>query len=205
MQKSKIFKLPNVTFDSKTSIESALKNRRSVREYQNIQIPLQSIGQILWAAQGITDAMGYRTAPSAGALYPLELYLVAGNVENLPASVYHYRAVSHELETCVDGDKRKAIAESALYQMWMKDAGAVIAITADFKRTTIKYDQRGIQYVFLEAGHVAQNICLQAISLDLSTAVVGAFEDNEIVKILKINSEEKPLYLLPIGKYNYNV
>ena len=197
---SEIIKLPEPRYDSETSIEKALLERRSVRDYKDEPLTLIEVSQLLWAAQGITDPGGFRTAPSAGALYPLELYVVAGNVNDLPDGIYKYKPHGHELARVVEGDKRTELCNAALDQPPVKDAAAVIVFSAVYERTTGKYGERGIRYVHIEAGHAAQNIYLQAVSLNLGTVVIGAFDDEEVKKVLNTGDEEQPLYIMPVGK-----
>jgi SagB-type dehydrogenase family enzyme len=196
----KRIKLPAPNFDSNTSIEQALLKRRSVRNYNNEPLKLAEISQLLWAGQGITAAGGYRTAPSAGALYPLELYVVVGNVENIADGIYKYEPNNHELAMIIEGDKRIELCNSALYQESIREAPASIVISAVYERTTWKYGERGIRYVHIEVGHVAQNIYLQAVSLNLGVAVIGAFDDDKVKKVINLSSKEHPLYIMPVGK-----
>lgn len=191
-------KLPRPFFSSRTSIEEALKKRRSIRAYYNLPLTLQEVAQLLWAAQGITGNNGFRTAPSAGALYPLELYLVAGNIEKLSPGIYHYLAANHSLEKIKDGDLRIVLSKAAMDQESVKLGSAEIVITAVFSRTIKKYDDMGKRFVFMEAGHAAQNIYLQSVSLNLGTVSIGAFNDNNVKDVLDI--KEEPLYIMPIGK-----
>lgn len=192
-------KLPSPVLSSKTSIEDALKKRRSIRSYKNIPLTLQEVAQLLWSAQGITSKNGFRTVPSAGALYPLEIYLVAGNIENLSPGIYHYIPLKHRLQKLKEGDARIQLANAAMGQDPVKFGAADIVITAVFSRTTKKYGNRGTRFVLMEAGHAAQNIYLEAVSLNLGTVSIGAFDDNQIKNILNLK-EEEPLYILPIGK-----
>lgn len=193
-------KLPEPRNDGKTSVESAIHLRRSVREFGKTELSLAEVSQLLWAAQGITDPEGKRTAPSAGALYPLEVFLVAGGQDELPAGLYRYRPQSHELVSVVQGDKRAQLAAAALEQEWLKDAPLTIIIAAGYERTARKYKQRAERYVHMEAGHVAQNVHLQAVALDLGTVVVGAFDDAEVKRVLTLGANEEPLCLMPVGK-----
>jgi len=194
-------KLPEPRYNSETSIEKALLERRSTREYKDEPLTLGEVSQLLWAAQGITEAhWGFRTAPSAGALYPLEVYVVAGKVEGIPKGVYKYRPHGHELVKVKAGDVRNELASTALWQNSVKDGAISIVFSAIYKRTTVKYDERGIRYVHMEAGHAAQNVYLQAVSLGLGTVVIGAFEDNEVKKVIKMKKEETPLYIMPVGR-----
>lgn len=194
-------KLPEPKYDSSTSVEQALLNRRSVREYKDEPMRLTEVSQILWAAQGISDPRrGFRTAPSAGALYPLDVYVVIGNVEGVAKGVYKYEPHEHELLMVRNGNVRDEMAVAALGQTWVGGGAIIIVFSAVYERTTQKYGNRGIRYVHMEVGHAAQNVYLQAVSLNLGTAVVGAFEDEEVRKILNMSDEEHPLYIVPVGK-----
>jgi len=197
---SETIKLPEPLQDGKTSIEKALRERRSVRSFKKGPLTLADVSQLLWAAQGISSPRGLRTAPSAGALYPLEIYLVAGNVDGLPGGVYHYRPVRHELVRMIAGDKRPELCTAALGQSSVRNAAAVIVFAAVYERTTVKYGERGIQYVYMETGHAAQNVALQAVPLNLGTVVIGAFQDAEVRKVLKMSGREQPLYVMPVGR-----
>ena len=192
--------LPDPKYDSSVSVEQALLKRRSVREYKDEPLRLTEVSQLLWAAQGITNpTTGFRTAPSAGALYPLEVYIVVGNVEALKDGVYKYRPRGHELVKVKDGDVRRELSVAALDQTWVGEGAIVIVFFAVYERTTIKYGNRGIRYVHMEAGHAAQNVFLQAISLNLGAGVIGAFHDKEVKKILNAPNDEQPLYIMPVG------
>ncbi|MBU4444436.1 SagB/ThcOx family dehydrogenase [bacterium] len=194
-------KLPEPRYDSSVSIEQAMLERRSVRTYQDEPLTLSEVAQLLWSAQGITNPKrGFRTAPSAGALFPLEVYVVIGNVEGIAEGVYKYKPDKHELVKVRDGDVRDKLAVAALGQACVKKGAIVIVFSAVYERTTRKYGDRGVKYVHMEAGHAAQNVCLQAVSLNLGTVVVGAFRDDEVSKILNLPDEEQPLYILPVGK-----
>jgi SagB-type dehydrogenase family enzyme len=198
--KSEIIRLPEPVHDSDTSIEEALLKRRSVRRYKDEALTLAEVSQLLWAAQGITDPGGFRTAPSAGALYPLEVYVVAGNVSDLPDGIYNYKPRNHELARIVKGDKRNELCTAALGQSSVRKAAAVIVFSAVYERTTVKYGERGIRYSHIEAGHVAQNLFLQAVPLNLGAVVIGAFYDDEVKKIIKMTDREQPLYIMPVGR-----
>ncbi len=193
-------KLPEPIYDSKTSVEKALHERRSIRQYKNLPITLSDLAQLLWAAQGISGTGGRRTAPSAGALYPLELHAVVGNVTGLSAGIYSYDPLKHELSTILDSDKRSELSKAALGQSAVKNAAAVLVISAVHERVTGKYGERGIRYVHMEAGHAAENVFLQAVSLDLGTVVIGAFQDEEVRAVLHLPGQVQPLYLMPVGK-----
>ena len=192
--------LPTPLHDSETSVEEALLERRSVRSYTNGPLTLAEVSQLLWAAQGITNPGGGCTAPSAGALYPLEIYLLSGEVNNLPAGIYHYKPGERALILMIEGDQRQALYEAALSQSAVKDADVVIVITAIYERTTIKYGERGRQYVHIEVGSIAQNIYLQAVSLDLGTVFIGAFHDDQVKRLLHLSEDEIPLGIMPVGR-----
>ena len=198
-----LVELPKPNLDGKVSVEAAVQRRRSVREYAGQPLTLAEVAQLLWAAQGVAGGGRLRTAPSAGALYPLELYVVAGNVAHLPAGVYRYLPHEHRLLRIVEGDKRSELAAAALGQSWVRSGAAVLVFTAVFERTTRKYGQRGIQYVHMEVGHAAQNVCLQAVALDLGSVVVGAFRDRQVQQVLQLPEQEQPLYIMPLGKRSY--
>ena len=192
-------KMPEPRIEGNISLEQALKERRSVREYSGRALILAEVSQVLWAAQGITGPGGLRTAPSAGALYPLEIYLVAGDIQGLPAGIYHYIPADHSLDLHRTGDIRESLCTSALDQVAVRDAPAVIVITAVPSRTMQKYGERGTRYVWLEAGHACQNICLQAVTLSLGTVPIGAFDDFRVRELLELDENEEPVYLMPIG------
>jgi SagB-type dehydrogenase family enzyme len=192
--------LPEPAYDGDVSVEAALRERRSVRDYAARPLTLAEVGQLLWAAQGITgDNQRYRTAPSAGALYPLELYVVAGDVRDLDPGVYRYRPAGHALEPIAGGDVRPALAGAALEQTWVEEGAVVLVVAGVYERTTQKYGERGRQYVHMEAGHAAQNVYLQAAALELGTVAVGAFRDDEVQRVVGLAPDEVPLYLLPVG------
>jgi SagB-type dehydrogenase family enzyme len=195
-----IIRLPKPRHDGSVSVEHALRSRRSVRNYKKDPLTLAEISQLAWAAQGITTPRGYRTAPSAGAIYPLELYIVAGNVNDLPVGIYKYLYRDHALLQTVDGDKRAELSHAALSQGSIARAPAVLLFCAVYGRITGKYGDRGIQYTFMEIGHAAQNVCLQAISLDLGTVVIGAFRDPEVKLIADLAADEEPAYIIPVGR-----
>jgi len=198
-QESEIL-LPEPRTASEISIEEAMRNRRSVRRYTKEAITLNDLSQLLWAAQGITSEEGFRTAPSAGALYPLEVYVVAGNVDGLAGGVYRYRAEGHTLQRIRDGDLRRNLSECALKQTQITDAAVDIVFVAVFNRTTTKYGERGVRYVYIEAGHAAQNVYLQAESSGLGVCAVGAFYEQEVSELLALPEEEIPIYILTVGK-----
>jgi SagB-type dehydrogenase family enzyme len=194
------FKLPKPRDDGPVSVEGALMNRRSIRAYRKDPLTLTEIAQLTWSAQGVSDPRGYRTAPSAGALYPLEIYLIAGWIDELRAGIYKYDPSNHGLRKIVDGDRRKDLSRAALNQNSIANAPAVLLLCTVDERVTNKYGHRGIRYVFMEIGHAAQNLCLQAVALGLATVVIGAFRDSEIKKIAHLVENERPAYIVPIGR-----
>ena len=192
--------LPEPRLDGEVSVEYALQMRRSVRSYKNEPLNISDISQILWSAQGITSPRGFRTAPSAGALYPLELYVVSGNIISLPPAIYRYRPDDHLLLKIVSGDQRSELSRAALRQSAIRKAPAVLLFCAVYERETGKYGQRSLRYVHMEVGHAAQNACLQATALGLNTVVIGAFRDEEVKVIAQLPEDEQPLYFVPIGR-----
>jgi len=193
-------KLPNPRYRGDVSLEEALLRRRSVRDYTDEPLTIQEVSQLLWAAQGITDPRGFRTSPSAGATYPLETYLVAGNVDELAPGLYRYVPGRHVIVKLMDGDLRSQLSKAALGQECVKRGAIDIVFTAIYERTTWRYGRRGIRYVHIEIGHAAQNVYLQATALNLGTVAVGAFYDNRVRKILNLPKGEEPLYIMPVGR-----
>jgi SagB-type dehydrogenase family enzyme len=182
------------------SVEQALQQRRSIRAYAAGPLTIAEVSQLLWSAQGITADWGGRTAPSAGALYPLEVYLVAGDVENMSSGVYRYDPAAHSLIGVKKGDFRAELAAAALGQESVRLGAVDIVISAVYERTTRKYGDRGIRYVHMEAGHAAQNLYLQATSLGLGMVTIGAFYDNEVKQVLALPEDETALYIIPVGR-----
>jgi len=193
---AKEIKLPKPKEKGTSSIEETLNKRRSVRDYKRGALSLEQVSQLLWAGSGRN--LYRRTAPSAGATYPLETYLAVGEVEGLEPGIYHYSSPRHSLEMTNEEDVRNKLSRAALGQEMIEEAPICIIIAAVYGRTTRHYGQRGNRYVHMEVGHVGQNISLQAISLNLGTVMIGAFEDEEIKEVLRI--EEEPLYIIPVGK-----
>lgn len=186
--------LPTPQRKGTVSLEEALARRRSVRTFAETPLTMAELGQLLWAAQGVTDPAGLRTAPSAGALYPLEIYIVTRE------GTYHYEPVAHRLAAHAPGDLRRALYDAALQQDAVQSAPAVIVIAADYARTEVKYgEERTPRYVQLEAGHAAQNILLQAVALNLGGVTIGAFEDAKVKQVLAFPANHDPLYLVPVG------
>jgi SagB-type dehydrogenase family enzyme len=191
--------LPAPRLDGGVSLERALAGRRSVREFARGALTLPQVAQLLWAAQGVTHRDGGRTAPSAGALYPLELYLVAGEIRDLAPAVYRYVPGRHQLEQVAAGDMRRGLCAAALAQECVAEGAVVFVFTAVERRTTRKYGSRGVRYVHIEVGHAAQNLALQATALGLGSVTVGAFDDAAVARVLDLPEGEAPLYLMPVG------
>ncbi len=195
-------KLPSPETTGPMSVEEAILRRRSIRSYTDAPLSLQDISQLVWAAQGITDpARKFRAAPSAGATYPLEVYIVVGSngVTGIAEGVYRYDPSEHQLENVLRGDLRSRLADAALGQSCVREAPVNIVIAAVYERTTRRYGDRGIRYVHMEVGHVGQNLYLQAEARGLGMVVVGAFDDDQVQELLQLPTDQKPLYIIPIG------
>jgi SagB-type dehydrogenase family enzyme len=192
-------RLPEPRTQGEHSVESLLARRRSARELDPSALTLAQIGQLAWAAQGISGPGGLRTAPSAGALYPLELYLAAGAVQGLEPGIYRYLPRGHALARVARGDVRSALARAALGQGWLARAPAVFVFGGVHERTAVKYGTRAARYVHMEAGHAGQNLFLQANALGLGSVVVGAFRDEEVSRVMGFAPAVKPLSLMPVG------
>jgi SagB-type dehydrogenase family enzyme len=163
-------------------------------------VTLEQVSQLLWAAQGVTGAFNERTAPSAGGTFPLEMYVVAGEVDGLAPAVYKYRFRVHHLAPVADGDRRVQLAMASLNQDCVRKGAASIVFTAVYKRTVDEYGDRGVRYVHMEAGHVGQNLHLQAAAMGLGTVMVGAFEEDRVADVLELPEEESPVYIAPVGR-----
>lgn len=195
--------LPNPKTKGEMSLEEAIKGRRSERSFKDIALAKEQLSQLLWSAQGITDPgpgrRFFRTAPSAGAQYPLDVYVMVGMVEELSAGVYHYDPHEHSMKLFVEGDIREPLARACVAQMFIADAPISIVITAEYGRITGRYGDRGVRYAHMEVGHVGQNIHLQAEAFGLGTVVIGAFMDDEVAGVLHLPDKHRPLYVMPIG------
>lgn len=186
--------LPSPRTRGDISLEEALARRRSVRELSGEPLDSGDTGQLLWAAQGVTDARGGRTSPSAGALYPLELYAVTAE------GVFRYLPGAHALEPRAAGDVRARLRAAALDQAPVGEAALVVVIAAVPARTAAKYGaERARRYVDLEAGHAAQNLLLEAVALGLAAVPIGAFDDDAVARVLGLPADTEPRYLLPVG------
>jgi SagB-type dehydrogenase family enzyme len=195
-------KLPSPNLQGKMSVEATISKRRSVRRFRAQPLSLSQLSQLLWSAQGITGTSGRRAVPSAGATYPLEIFVVIGahGIEILAAGVYHYQVDDHSLSLHLSGDLRQKLADAALGQNCIAVCPVSIVVCALHPRTAYRYGRRGERYVYMEVGHVGQNVSLQAIALGLATVMVGAFEDEDVRKVLKIEEQIKPLYIIPVGQ-----
>jgi SagB-type dehydrogenase family enzyme len=189
-----VMPLPPPSLSGQMSLEEALTQRRSIREFSDTPLTLAEMGQLLWAAQGITHERGFRTAPSAGGLYPLEVYVATAD------GVFRYDPHGHRLLVLSADDARFALYDAALQQEALHQAPAIFVVTAVYERTAKKYGgERSPRYVHLEAGHAAQNLLLEAVALGLGAVPIGAFEDERIQEVLAIPADHKPLYLIPVG------
>ncbi len=187
--------LPDPRLDGETSLEKTIAERRSRRTFRDRALNDQERSQLLWAAQGITDARReFRAAPSAGATYPLETYAVTAE------GVYRYHPDGHQLEQLAAADRRSALAAAALGQRSVRSAPLVIVFSQVPERTTRRYGDRGQMYIHMEAGHAAQNIHLQAVALGLASVPIGAFDPDQVADILDLPSGETALYLIPVGE-----
>jgi SagB-type dehydrogenase family enzyme len=196
-------KLDNPELKGGMPLWEAIQTRLSIRSYRNIPLEKKHLSQLLWATQGISrEAMDFefRTAPSAGALYPVETYLVLNNVEGIERGVYHYDVKNHQLDLLKTGDFRMDVAHAALDQDMAYSASAVFVWTALFERSKWKYKQRAYRYVYLDAGHIAENLALAAVGLGLGTCQIGALYDDEVNALVAIDGEEESiLYMSVVG------
>lgn len=185
--------LPPPDTTGERPLEAVVAGRRSVRTYTDETLSLAQVGQLLWAAQGVTDAAGHRTAPSAGALYPLELYVV------LPDGLYHYLPAQHQLARLAEEELREVVWEAGLRQDALREAPAIFVFTAVYQRTADRYGDRAERYVHMEVGHAAQNLALQAVAMGLGSVPIGAMHDDQVQARLGLPADHVPLYLIPVG------
>lgn len=187
-------KLPQPRIRGEVSLEETLEKRRSKRSFAPNELSWAQMAQLLWAGQGVVGRRhSFRTVPSAGALYPLELYLVTKE------GVYHYKPESHELEPTLQGDRRSQLSRAALEEESIEEAPANIVIAAVYQRMEWRYKERAARYVHIEVGHAAQNIHLQAVALGLGSFPIGAFDDEQVQEVLSLPKEQQPLYIIPVG------
>lgn len=189
--------LPLPRLEGGMSVEEAIAARKSIRRYRREPLTLSELSQLLWAAQGITHE-NKRSAPSAGATYPIEVFVFIGNVEGMEPGIYRYDPARHSLQAVRRGDLRKELQSAALNQDWVGKAAVDIVLVAFYSRTTGYYGSRGRMYVHMEAGHIGQNIYLQATALGLGTVSVGAFDESRVARI--IGTEGVPIYIFPVGR-----
>jgi len=196
--------LPSPETQQGKTLWETIKKRRSVRDFEDVAITLEDLSQLLWASQGITAKEQYysfRATPSAGALYPVETYLVVNNVHGLEQGLYHYAVEDGELEFVKRGDHRGSVSKAALEQYMCAVANVVFIWTAVFNRAKYKYRQRAYRYVYLDAGHICQNLSLAAVALGLASCPIAAFYDGEVNELLGVDGkEESALYLCVVGK-----
>lgn len=193
----RMIELPVPRLKGNVSLEEALNQRESVRNYGAVSLSLEEVSQVLWAAYG-RNKWGKLTSPSAGAAYPLKIYLAAGDIDGVESGLYQYNNQQHSLLPVTGQDLRAALSEAALGQSFLRQAPALVIICADYEVTAARYGERAVRYVDMEAGHVSQNIYLQAAAMQLGTVAVGAFADEEVKKILGVG--QTPLYIMPLGK-----
>jgi SagB-type dehydrogenase family enzyme len=192
-------KLPEPQYKGTMSVEEAISLRQSVRRFKHDKLTMQQLSQLLWAAQG--KVSNSRTVPSAGTTYPLQVYIAAGIncVEGLESGVYLYHVETHSLLPHLKGDKREQLSEAAMEQDCVLNAPLDIVVCASYIKTTEHYGERGTRYVHMEAGHLGQNVSLQAVALGMGSVMVGAFNDNEVSNVLSLEGQIKPLYIIPVG------
>ena len=202
MGKEQVYFFDKSVSTSTMSIEEAIQKRRSVREFKRDKISFDDLGKLLWSALGFQNLLsGRRTAPSAGACYPLSAYAAIGKdaIEEVKEGVYFYSYQDHSLKKYLDGDLRLELSKAALHQDFIAVAPVSIIFAAVMSLTTASYGERGIRYVYIDLGHAAQNIYLQASAMGLGTVAVGAYQDSKVAEILSLSKEESPLYIMPIG------
>jgi SagB-type dehydrogenase family enzyme len=199
----KLITLPEPDIKGSVFLEQAIASRRSRRDFLPRQLDLEQISQLIWAAQGQSNKSRYRTVPSAGATYPLELFVVAGDPLRRTAAngLFHYLQARHALEKLADEDIRPSLASAAWGQGFIEAAPLTLVFAAEFERTTGRYGQRGIRYVYMEVGHAAQNVHLQAEALGLGSVDVGAFDDAVVSKVLQLPDCLEPIYMVTVGYY----
>jgi len=186
--------LPAARGDGPMSVEAAIARRRSCRRYAPDPLTIDQVAQLLWAAQGVTNARGLRAAPSAGACYPVEVLVACED------GLFRYLPDDHAVAKAADGDLRRPLAAAALGQSFIATAPVCLVLTAYYERTTSRYGERGLRYVHMDVACAAENVHLQAEALDLRSVAIGAFDDRQIQRALGLDEEESPLYLIPVGR-----
>ncbi|MGA2384851.1 MAG: SagB/ThcOx family dehydrogenase [Gemmatimonadales bacterium] len=193
-------KLPEVRHQGVMSLEAALWARHSTRSLVRDSIALADLGQLLWAAQGVNRPDGHRTAPSAMAAYPLELYVLVSRVRDLPAGVYHYKPAGHEIETVAAGDKLPEFVTTAAHAPWIADAAAVVVFAGAFDRAAGRFRDRAERFIAIEVGAAAQNMYLQAAALGLGTTYAASAQDSAVTQIVGLPSGQRPMGIMPVGR-----
>ena len=193
-------KLPAPFLTGEISLEQAIKERHSVRRYKNESLCLSEIGQLLWACQGMVNEYGFRTVPSAGAVYPIEIYLAVNNIDKLIAGIYKYHPQDHSLEPIIEGDKKTELCKAAKQQPCVSSAAANVIICGDYNLVIKKYGPHSAKYVDMEAGCASQNLHLQATTLGLGTVFVAGFNPDDIAEIIDCLKNETPICIMPVGK-----
>lgn len=197
-------RLPAVKFSKDVGLWETILRRRSIREYsRNCALPLETLSTLLWATQGITSEtrdFQFRAAPSAGALYPMETYLMARDVDGLQQGIYHFRPYAFDLEFIRPGDFSRELARAALGQDMAAYAQVVFIWSAIVERSRWKYRQRAYRYIYLDAGHIAQNLYLAGTALGLGICGIGAFYDDPVNELVGLDGkEETVLYMASAG------
>jgi len=193
-------RLPEPRRQGAMAFEAALAARHSTRALSRDSLDLADVGQLLWAAQGVNRPDGHRTAPAAGGIYALEMYVVAARVRDLPAGVYHYRQAGHLLEAVSSGDRLRAITDSATHQAWQADAALAVIFASDYQRLAGRFRDRAERYAAMEVGFAAQNLYLEAAALGLGTTFAGSFQDSTMARLVGLPESLKPMGIMPIGR-----
>ena len=187
--------LPKMAAEGAYPVEKALSTRRSVREFTGEELGIEAVSKLLWAAQGVTEnRYGLRTAPSAGATYPLELYVATA------AYLARYDPARHDLTLTIDGDVRPELARAALRQPWVEQAPAVFVFAAVVSRTAVRYGERAERYVTIEVGSASENLMLEAVALGLGSVAVGAYDDVAVKRVLRLPEDQKAYLIVPVGR-----
>jgi SagB-type dehydrogenase family enzyme len=194
-----LIKLPAADKSGGMSLNEALNMRRSARSYEQSPLNIGQVSQLLWSAQGINNDNGFRTSPSAGATFPLEIFVMSNNIAGLEKGIYHFNPFENTLELVRPGNFSSELMRASLSQAMITDAALVMIFAAVFERTTRRYDERGIRYVYNEVGHASQNVHLQAAALNLGTVVIGAFVDEDVEAVLNLGDDLRVLYMMPVG------
>jgi len=192
--------LPEPTFISNTSIENALFSRRSTRIFKSKPLKISDISQLAWSAQGVNDPRGFRTTPSAGAFYPLNLYIVAQNITDLSCAVYKYKPEEHELLKIDHEEETNKFWAKTMDQYSIKNPAAIFIFSAKLEQIIASYGAYGKKFLYMEVGHTTQNIYLQSTSLEIGTTIIGGINEKEIKKLINMPSHEHPLCIMPVGK-----